>query len=98
MTDLDTLLRLAEAATPGPWIRPWGTRRIHQAFGPGCDDIGLSQQDIDLACAAVNNLAALVRVALAARDLSELVEKFGGGRSLQYLAVKSALDALDATP
>ena len=66
----DTLRRLLSEATPGPWIRPWGTYSIRQAFGRG-GECTLPQPDIDLITAAVNALPVLLDVAEAARKAAE---------------------------
>jgi hypothetical protein len=58
--ELDELERLLAAATPGPWIRRWESKQVHWIAG---DDALTSQQDIDLACAAVNALPALIAAA-----------------------------------
>jgi hypothetical protein len=69
VSDLRDLLN---KATPGPWIRPWGTHKIHQAFGMGSDHIGLPQSDLDLIVASVNALPALLDVVEAARQHADV--------------------------
>ena len=89
----DTLRRLLSEATPGPWIRPWGTYSIRQAFGRG-GECTLPQPDIDLITAAVNALPVLLDVAEAARLLMAAHDHY---QPHDELGLREALSRLEET-
>ena len=71
MTRETGLRSLAEKATPGPWIRPWGSMQMHGIGG----DFDLTQEDLDYCAALVNAAPELLTALERAIDAMDTVRE-----------------------
>lgn len=106
MSKFDELKKLAEAATPGPWMRLFGERTVYDRMEDGCRGNaivradGAESKNVDFIAAAnpaaILELLAIQAQLVAALQVTQFIVDNDGGNDHEKSMVRATLAAAGA--